>query len=164
MKAGIGSWAVALPDGLVVAAMVAVNAAGDIVDPATGQVVAGVRTADGTRLADARALVRTGAPFGSRPGENTTLGVVATNARLTKAQASKIAQMAHDGLARAISPVHTPRDGDVVFALATGAHPGDVDLTVVGALAADVVATAIVRAATEATTSYGLPAARDLRP
>jgi L-aminopeptidase/D-esterase-like protein len=161
MKAGIGSSAVVLPNGLVVAALVAVNAAGDIVDPATGAVIAGVRTADGQGLADARTLLRRGDAFGSRPGENTTLGVVATNARLTKAQATKVAQMAHDGFARAIAPVHTPRDGDVVFSLATGQFADAVDVSVVGALAAEVMAEAVVRAATQATSSHGVPAARD---
>ncbi|HEY7056990.1 MAG TPA: P1 family peptidase, partial [Vicinamibacterales bacterium] len=103
MKAGIGSSAIKLPNGLVVAAIVAVNAVGDIIDPATGQVVAGVRGPDG-KLADARKLLREGGAREGRPGENTTLGVVATNARLTKVQAQKIAQMAHDGYARAIVP------------------------------------------------------------
>ena len=124
MKAGIGSAALVLPDGLVVAALVAVNAVGDVIDPATSKVIAGVRTADGKGLADARLLLRSGATFTARPGENTTLGVVATNATLTKAQARKVAQMAHDGFARAISPIHTPADGDTIFTLATGARAG----------------------------------------
>src|SRR5262245_25239246 len=139
MKAGIGSAAVVLPSGLVVAALVAVNALGDVVDPASGRVVAGVRTEDGRGLADARRLVREGlvGPALLRPAaENTTLGVVATNAALTKTQATKVAQMAHDGLARAIAPVHMPEDGDVVFTLATGARAGSVDVAQVGALAA----------------------------
>src|SRR5262249_55670051 len=100
MKAGIGSAAITMPDGLIVAAMVAVNAAGDVVDPATGKVVAGTRTADGKSLADARVLLTTGAMQPPRIGENTTLGVVATNATLTKTQATKVAEMAHDGFAR----------------------------------------------------------------
>jgi L-aminopeptidase/D-esterase-like protein len=157
MKGGLGSASITLPDGLVVAAIVAVNAVGDVVDPATGKVIAGLRTADGKGLADVRALLRSGA-FGrpaARPGENTTIGVVATNARLTKAQASKVAQMAHDGFARAISPVHTPNDGDTIFALATGGYEGDVNVGVIGALAAEAMADAIVRAATQ---SKGLPA------
>ena len=163
MKAGIGTAALALPDGTVVAALVAVNALGDVIDPATGRVIAGVRTPDGRSLADARILLRTGALVQPAPrGEQTTLGVVATNARLTKAQATKIAQMAHDGLARALSPVHTPADGDTVFALATGAREGDVNMTMLGALAAEVMADAIVRAARQATGLPGLPAARDL--
>ena len=168
MKAGIGTASITTADGLVVAALVAVNAVGDIVDPATGRVVAGVRTADGKGLADARTIVRAGA-FGRapaleapRPMENTTLGVVATNAVLTKAQAHKVAQMAHDGLARAISPAHTPSDGDTIFALATGTRAGEANVALIGALAAEVMAAAILRAATQATGIAGYPAAGDL--
>jgi L-aminopeptidase/D-esterase-like protein len=164
MKAGIGTAAIVLPDGLVVAALMAVNALGDVIDPATGRVIAGVRTADGRALAEGRALVRSGRAFPPRPGENTTIGVVATNAALSKAQARKVAQMAQDGLARALSPSHTPLDGDIVFALATGVRPGPVDVGLVGALAAEVTADAIVRAATQAEGSSGFPAARDLAP
>ena len=162
MKGGIGSASIELSDGLIVAALVAVNAAGDVVDPATGQVVAGARTADGSGFADARAILRTRTPQ-ARPGENTTLGVIATNARLTKTQAMRVAQMAHDGFARAIYPSHTSNDGDTIFALATGSLAGDADVSRVGALAADVMATAIVRAAREATGVPGFPALRDLK-
>src|SRR6185295_7529584 len=123
-----------LPSGLVVAALVAVNAVGDIVDPATGAVVAGVRTEDGKRLADARVLLRSSSPNAS-PGANTTIAVVATNAPLTKVQASRMALMADDGLARAINPAHTPADGDTVFALATGRWQGQADVLTIGALA-----------------------------
>ena len=164
MKAGIGSSAITFPNGLVVAAMVAVNAMGDILDPETGQVVAGVRGADG-KLADARRLLRAGQP-NQRPGTgNTTIGVVATNARLTKVQARRVAQMAHDGYARAISPIHTLVDGDTVFSLATGTWKGTADEAVeatIGALAADAVAEAIVRAAVQSRASHGLPSAREL--
>jgi len=162
MKGGLGSAALVLPDGLVVAALVAVNAVGDVIDPATGKVIAGVRTADGKGLADARQLLRSGAAFAARPGENTTLGVVATNATLTKAQARKVAQMAHDGFARAISPIHTPADGDTIFTIAAGTRAGEPDILRIGALAADVMSEAIVRAALTAKASGGLPAARDL--
>ena len=168
MKAGIGSASITMPDGLVVAALVAVNAVGDIVDPATGRVVAGVRTPDGKGFADARVLLRsgmTGRPPAARPAENTTIGVVATSAALSKVQALKVAQMAHDGYARAISPVHTPADGDTIFAIATGTAEGPVDdarLGMIGALAAEMMADAIVRAATQATGVAGIPAARDL--
>ena len=164
MKGGIGSAALVLPDGLVVSALVAVNAVGDVIDPATGKVIAGVRTADGTGLADARVLLRSGAAFTARPGENTTIGVVATNATLTKAQARKVAQMAHDGFARAISPIHTPADGDTIFAVASGARSGEPDILRIGALAAEVMSEAVVRAALAATASGGIPAARDLAP
>ena len=115
-----------MPDGLIVAAIVAVNAVGDVIDPATGKVVAGIRTADGKGFADARALLRAGGPRrAGGAGENTTIGVIATNAALTKTQATRVAQMAHDGYARAISPSHTPNDGDAIFAIATGAKTGD---------------------------------------
>ena len=164
MKTGVGSAAITLPNGLTVAALVVVNAVGDIIDPATGQVIAGTRTSDGNSLADVRKMIREGAllRLGER-GSNTTLGVVATNARLDKAQATKVAQMAHDGYARAINPVHTPWDGDVVFVVATGTFSEDVDLLTVGALAAEVTADAIVRSALLATGIPGLPSARDLR-
>lgn len=164
MKAGIGTYAIALPDGLVVAALVAVNAVGDIIDPATGAVVAGVRTPDGKSLADARRLLRSPQQQATppSPGANTTIAVVATNARLTKVQATRMALMADDGLARAINPAHTPSDGDTVFALATGRWQGQASLTTIGALAADALSEAIVRAATQAVGSGGLPSARDL--
>ena len=163
MKAGIGSAALTLPSGLTVAALVAVNAVGDIIDPSTGQVVAGARTADGRRLADVRTLLRSGRPARGERGQNTTLGVIATNAVLTQAEATVVAEMAHDGFARAISPVHTPVDGDTIFALATGAWTGDAGLLTIGAVAAEVMADAIVRAAKTATGLPGYPAARDLR-
>ena len=163
MKAGVGSYSITLPNGLSVGAIVAVNAVGDIIDPDTGKVVAGVRNRMGG-FADARTLLRTG-QTGRRPraAENTTIGLVATNARLTKAQANRMALMADDGFARAIFPAHTQGDGDTVFALATGQWTGEVDITQIGALAADVMARAIVRAATEATGIPNLPAARDLK-
>jgi L-aminopeptidase/D-esterase-like protein len=161
MKAGIGSAAIKMPNGLVVAAMVAVNAVGDIIDPWTGQVVAGARGADG-KLLDARKLLRDGGGREGRAGENTTIGLVVTNAKLTKVQALKMAQMAHDGYARAISPVHTPGDGDTIFSAATGTWDGTVNYGQIGSLAAEAMADAIVRAATQATASNGLPSARDL--
>jgi len=164
MKGGIGTAAISLPDGLTVAALVAVNAYGDVIDPATGRVVAGVRTADGLALADARALLRAGAAQTKPFGENSTIGVVATNARLTKTQAAKMAQMAHDGLARSISPVHSLSDGDTLFALATGSLAGaaEPDVSRIGALAAEAVADAVLRAVRAAKGLPGLPAARDL--
>jgi L-aminopeptidase/D-esterase-like protein len=154
----------------VVAALVAVNSFGDVIDPSTGEVVAGARDEHGF-LADARRLIRGldpaqafAAPAAANAGRNTTLAIVATNARLTKAQAQKVAQMAQDGLARAISPVHTPYDGDTVFVLATGDLEAPPDLLRLGALAADVVAESILRATLAATSLPGLPARRDLPP
>ncbi len=162
MKAGIGTAAFTLPNGLTVAALVAVNALGDIIDPSTGQIIAGIRTANGKGLANVRKLLQTGALSRAQAGKSTTLGVVATNARLTKVEVTKIAQMAHDGLARAISPVHTPFDGDTIFVLATGRHQADAMLLTIGSLAADAVAEAVVRAARTARSIPGYPAARDL--
>jgi L-aminopeptidase/D-esterase-like protein len=163
MKGGVGSAAIAMPNGLRVAAIVAVNALGDIVDPGTGAVVAGARNDDGS-LADVRTLLRSGAAVQrATVGENTTIAVIATNARLTKTEVNRVASMADDGIARTIVPAHTTADGDTVFAVATGAWPGNADITTIGALAADVLADAIVRAATQATSVAGIPAARDLK-
>lgn len=163
MKGGLGSASITLPSGLTVAALVAVNASGDIIDPSNGRVIAGVRTPDGKGLADARTLLRSGVYEPPRPGENTTIGVVATNASLTKVQATKVAQMAHDGYARAIVPSHTMGDGDTIFALATATHAGAADVSLIGALAADVMSEAIVRAVRAATSVLpDYPAARDL--
>ncbi|HEV2983304.1 MAG TPA: P1 family peptidase [Vicinamibacterales bacterium] len=162
-KSGVGTASIALPNGLVVAAMVAVNAIGDVIDPATGRVVAGVRNPDGT-FADARKILRSGATTPPpRGGENTTIGVVATNAKLSKSLVARMALMADDGYARAINPSHTNGDGDTIFSLATGRWEGSADITVIGALAAEAMADAVVRAVTQATSVAGIPAARDLR-
>ena len=163
MKGGLGSAAIQMPDGLIVSAIVAVNALGDVIDPANGTVVAGVRTADGRGLADARVLLREGQNKPSPIGENTTIGVVATNRALTKSQATKIAQMAQDGFARVIYPVHTPADGDTIFTIATGADQGPVDVGRIGALAAQAMAEAVLRAVRTATGLPGYPAVRDLK-
>ena len=165
MKAGIGSASIRLPNGLVVGALVAVNAVGDVIDPSTGQVVAGVRTEDGKGLADARRLLRDGSLMRAatpRAAENTTIAVVATNARLTKVEVNRVALMADDGLAKALSPSHTIGDGDTVFALATGRWAGQADASIIGALAAEALAEAIVRAATQAAGLGGFPSARDM--
>ena len=165
MKGGLGTASISLQDGLVVAALVAVNARGDIIDPANGKLVAGMRTDDGKALADVRQWMR--APRQQMPAveplQHTTIGVVATNAVLTKTQATKVAQMAHDGLARAIVPAHTTNDGDAIFALATGTRTGPADVDAIGALAAEAMADAILRAVRAATGIPGYPAARDLR-
>jgi L-aminopeptidase/D-esterase-like protein len=165
MKSGVGGWSETLPDGTVVGALAVVNAFGDVWQE-HGPILAGVRGRDGA-LADATALLRDprllpmfGGPRG-REGQNTTIAVVATDARLTKAEANKLAQMAQDGLARTIRPVHTPFDGDTVFALATGTRPAP-HLVVLGSVAADVLARAVERAVLAATGMGGLPAARDL--
>jgi L-aminopeptidase/D-esterase-like protein len=175
MKGGVGMASLRLPDGLVVAALVAVNAVGDVYDPATGKLLAGARTADGKRLADVMALIRKGElpplPADQRRG-HTTIGVVATNAALNKSEATKVAQMAHDGLARSIRPVHTPSDGDTIFALTTGRlkpQPGrtqlgaPLNLTVIGALAAEVMAAAVVSAVLRAKSIPGYPSYSELQ-
>jgi L-aminopeptidase/D-esterase-like protein len=162
MKGGVGTASITLDNGLTVAAIVAVNAVGDIIDPATGSVIAGVRTEDGRGLADARLLLRAGALNEPQSGANTTIGVVATNATLTKAEATKVAQMAQDGLARTIYPAHTPGDGDTVFSLAMGTFSDDASVSRIGALAADVMAEAIVRAVRAAIGIPGIPAASDI--
>jgi L-aminopeptidase/D-esterase-like protein len=163
MKSGLGAAAVTLPGGAVVGALVAVNAKGDVVDPESGRTLAGVRTEDGKGLRGAMdALLAGEGPGPARSGENTTIGVVATNVTLTKAEATKVAQMAHDGLARAIRPVHTPWDGDTLFALSTGAMTIAEPSLVVGVVAAEVVARAVVRAVHNATGLPGLPSATDL--
>lgn len=160
MKGGVGTASITLESGLTVAAIVVVNALGDVIDPATGRVIAGVR-GDGDVLVDARRIVREEVP--AQPlRQNTTIGVVATNARLTKAEATKVAQMAQNGLARAIVPVHTPSDGDTVFSLATGTLTDGFDVGQVGALAAEVMAVAILRAVRAAEGLPGIPAVRDL--
>lgn len=163
MRGGLGTASVRLPDGAVVAALVAVNAYGDVMDPATGRVLAGVRTRDGKGLRGAvDALLAGEVPGRPLAGQNTSIGVVATNVSLTKTEATKVAQMAHDGLARSVRPVHTPWDGDTLFALSTGTVKLDQAPLVVGALAAEAVARAVVRAVTTATGLPGYPSAGDL--
>ena len=163
MTSGTGSASVRLPNGVVVAALVAVNALGDVVDRATGRPIAGLRTEDGRSLRGTlEALLAGERPGRPLPGENTAIGVVATNVALTKSEATRVAQMAHDGLAQAIRPVHTPWDGDTLFALSTGAVQLDDATLVVGSLAAEVVARAVVRAVLMATALPGLPSAADL--
>ena len=146
MKSGVGTWSIDL-NGIVIGALVAVNAVGDVIDPGNGKVLAGLYS--GGTLAwmkknQARPAVTS----------NTVIGVVATNARLTKAQATKVAQMAQDGLARVIRPAHTMFDGDTIFALATGEKKADVSM--VGAFAAEVMAEAILRAVRMAAPAGGL--------
>ena len=166
MKGGTGSAAISLPNGLVVGALAAVNAIGDIIDPSSGAVVAGVRSTEGKTLADARKLLRDGsvtrAQAPTRQAENSTIAVVATNARLSKAEINRVALMADDGLARAIVPSHTVGDGDTVFALATGRWTGAAEVSIIGALAAEMLAEAIVRAAARTDTLGGIPSARQL--
>jgi L-aminopeptidase/D-esterase-like protein len=164
MKSGLGTASMRIGDtGIVVGAMVAVNAVGDVIRPETGRIVAGARSEDGRGYRDSMAAILGGYHVVAQRGANTTIGVVATNARFTKTQMTKIAQMTHDGYARAINPVHTMYDGDTVFALSTGTTELKADESAVGAIAAIVMSRAIVRAAMQATSlpSLGLVACRD---
>jgi len=162
-KGGVGSAAIRLGSGAVVAALVAVNAGGDVIDPESGVVVAGARGDDGRYVRAARLLHDLDGSSGV-PGGNTTLAVVATDVVLTKVEATKMAQMAHDGLARTIDPVHTMYDGDTVFALATGSSGKALDVTLVGTAAAHALADAVLDAVHSADSVAGVPAARDATP
>lgn len=164
MKGGLGSWSLQRPDGLKVGAVAAVNSVGDVIDPATGRIVAGARKSDGSGFVDTMAQLRKGYVPGSAFRENTVIAVVATNAALTKVQCLKLAQMAQDALARCLNPSHTPWDGDTVFALSTGNWQGGKkqgDVGLVGALAADTLVTAILRGVLMAETWGPYPCAAD---
>jgi len=171
MKSGIGTASIDLGGGVIIGAIVAVNAFGDVIDPASGGILAGVRTTkvgpiqigketpfantlDVMRSMTGRTILRY-AYWG-----NTIIGVVATNARLSKEEANQVAQMAHDGLARTIRPAHTIFDGDTLFALSTGNKR--IDINIVGAYGAEVVAWSIINATMAATSVDGFPAARDI--
>jgi L-aminopeptidase/D-esterase-like protein len=167
IKSGLGTACVEISGGVLVGAIVAVNAFGDVLDPATGQIIAGarptkigpVKLGGSGQFADTLKVMQT---FAGRTilslaaGGNTVIGVVATNARFDKAQTTKVAQMAHDGLARAIRPSHTMLDGDTIFALSTGQKKADV--SIVGSFAAEAIALAIIRAVKAAKPAGGLPA------
>ncbi len=160
MRGGLG-WASTELDDVKLGAIVAVNAVGDVRDPATGRLIAGTRDApDGRRLIDTAAALAAGAPAPSFQPVNTTIGVVVTSAALDKTGAARIAELAMDGLARALSPPHLDTDGDTLFCLSMGAARAD--LATLGRAAAGVVAQAIVNGVRSATSLPGLPAARDL--
>jgi L-aminopeptidase/D-esterase-like protein len=155
MKGGIGSASLCV-NGVTVAALIVCNALGDVIDPLTGQLLAGARIyADSRTLLDIRQAQLKGHSIAKpQVGSNTTIGVVATDAVLTKPQAHRLAQVAHDGLARSIRPVHTPMDGDTLFALGTGSSGQAADMMLLSTLAAEVTAMAVVNA---------VRAAKDLR-
>ncbi len=160
MRGGLGS-AVTRHAGVTVGAVMVVNAVGDVRDPETGRLIAGARDAeDGRRLIDTAAALRAGAPAAAFRPPNTTIGVVAATAALTKEEARRVARMATAGFARALSPPHLDTDGDALFCLSVG--EARADLEAVGQAAAEVVAQAIVRAVRAARSLPGLPAARDL--
>ncbi len=169
MKGGLGTASIRLTDKqtgatLTVGAIVAVNAVGDVLDPSTGKILAGARTPDGKAIMGTmNAILRGEALPPALGGTATTIGVVATDAKLDKAQCGKVAQMAHDGLARTINPVHTMSDGDTLFALATGASGRAGNVTLIGALAAEAMAQAVVRAIKAAQSLPNLPSATNLR-
>jgi L-aminopeptidase/D-esterase-like protein len=163
MKSGLGSWSLARADGLKVAALVAVNCIGDVIDPARGAIVAGARS-DGGGFLDIAKQLREGRSPWVPLNQNTVIGVVATNATLSKQQCSSMAQLAHDALARTIRPAHTQWDGDTVFSVATGTwspKEGAPDAALIGELAADALATAILRGVSTAESYRAYPAARD---
>ena len=163
MKSGIGSASVSLQGGfagVMVAALAAVNAVGDVCDPGTGEVIAGARQSpERSEFSDSARQMILGATARSSQGENTTLVVVVTNARLSKVQATKLAQMAGIGMARTIRPVWTMSDGDVIIALSLG--DATADMNTLGVAAADAVAQAIVRAVRHAPTLGGVPGLAD---
>ena len=144
MKSGIGTASLRLPGGILVGAIVAVNAFGDVVEPGTGRILAGARNLEKGGFLNTKEYLLAGNTAMGFAGTNTTIGVVATNARLSKEQANKLASMAHDGLAQTIQPVHTMMDGDTLFALSAGQLTGD--FTAIGAAAVEVTARAVVNA------------------
>ena len=171
MKSGIGTASLEIGSGVKVGAIAAINVFGDVIDPETGQIIAGARVVQkgpvkigkGPYFADTLSVMesligRTVLGFMSR--ENTAIGIVATNAKLNKEQINKVAQMAQDGLARTVCPAHTMLDGDTIFALATGEKKADVNI--VGAFAAEVFAQAVLRAVRTATPAAGLPCAAEV--
>ena len=163
-KGGLGTASATLPDGSVVAAIAAVNAAGEVVDPDSGAILAGIRAAEAGRF------IPTAGVLLSRPANapldaftNTTLAVVATDAMLSKPEVHRLARMADSGLARTLRPAHGMTDGDVVFALSTGQRECRYPLTLLGSLAADLLSQAVTRAVLQATGLGGVPSAREFR-
>lgn len=163
MKGGLGSACIETPSGIRVGALIVVNAFGDVVDPASGRLLAGCReNPSSLKLLDADREIRHLSRLQGFPdGQNTVIGVVATNVKLNKTQLTKVAQMAHDGLARTVYPAHTLYDGDTIFALSCG-EVEPVEVTVVGALAAQATAQAILRGVRKAKSYASLPAYGDL--
>jgi L-aminopeptidase/D-esterase-like protein len=163
MAGGIGTASISVA-GVTVAAMVVVNATGDVMEPDSGQIVAGARKSATSRqfIRATQTVLRGELPQRLQTGAATTIGVVATDAALDKAQCTKLASMAHDGLARSISPVHTPYDGDTLFALSTGTAAAAAPLGLIGVLAAQVTARAVLHAVEHAIGRPGCPAAREV--
>ena len=162
VKGGIGSAGCTLPNGISVAATIAVNAWGGIHDPGDGSLVAGPRRQDGSMADPIAAILNGEYPPDAAAMTNTTIGVVATDAVLDKAQANFVASTAHDGLALAIRPCHTPGDGDTIFCVATGQHAAPPNLTAIVAAATHVTALAVLNAVQSATGLAGLPSVNEL--
>jgi len=163
MKSGIGTASLKIGEtGLVVGAIVAVNAVGDVLDPKTGNILAGARTREANGFRNSMAQIIAGHREEARSGDNSIIGVVATNATLNKGQATRMARMAHDGVARTVNPAHTDFDGDTLFAASTGMSHKEADLTTIGSASAEVVARAVVRAVFAASGIPGYPSHRDL--
>ena len=163
VKGGLGTWALDLGGGLAVGALMVVNAVGGVHDPDTGELVAGARNPGGGMSGWLELLDAPSSSAGAPPaGESTTIGIVATNAALTKEQANKLAAVAHDGIALAVRPAHTMSDGDTMFALATGAHEGHADFDRICAAATMVVGRAIVRGVRQASGLGGFPSVSEL--
>ena len=162
VKGGLGSASLTFPNGVSVAAVVAVNSIGGIWDYTSGRLLAGPRRADGS-FDDPVGILLDGSPPGSPTGPvNTTIGVVATDARLSREEANYLARVSHDGLAMSIRPCHTIRDGDTMFAMATGESAAQIDLTSLGAAAVEVTGQAVLRAVRKATGLGGVPAVSEL--
>jgi len=160
-KSGIGMASEEIAEGVIVAALMAVNAVGDVIDPKTGNIIAGTRRSGRKAFANsAEVLRRQSFGWQNESSAGTTIGVVATNAYLNKEQINKVAQMAQDGIARTIDPCHTMYDGDTIFALSIGHKKSDVN--VVGSVSAHVVSKAIIRAVMSATSLGGVPAHCDI--
>jgi L-aminopeptidase/D-esterase-like protein len=162
-KSGLGTASQEVDGGIIVAALVVVNAVGDVFDHRAGKILAGPRNQENNGFLSTVELLTQGHNKYRKQDfpQNTTLGVVATNASLNKEQVNKLAQMAQDGVARTINPSHTMYDGDTIFALSLGDKTGD--MTILGTVAAEVVANAIVRAVQQADTLAGIPAMKDVR-
>lgn len=166
MKGGLGTSSIRIgSSGIVVGAIVAVNAVGDILDDGDGKILAGALTADRARFRNTAAQIAAGLLLqktDNRAGGNSTIGIVTTNARMTKTEMTKVAQMAHDGFARSINPVHTAADGDTIFAASTGTATEKADVTTIGVVAAQAMAQAVRRAVLTAVSIPGYLAHRDL--
>ena len=162
IKGGIGTATLSLPGGVVVGAIVAVNAYGNVIDPKTGKTVAGLRRDKNLGFHDSVDILLKGLEAPIDPATNTTIGVVATNASLTVEQANYLARVAHDGLALTIRPCHTIRDGDTLFTLATGKASSPPNLITLGVAAVEAVAQAVLRAVTTAEGLDGGPSIREL--